>query len=141
MSLVVGGAIAAIGEALRVWTAGHVEKGREVTTSGPYRWTAHPLYLGSSIIGTGLVVATASWIVALLVASYLAISLTAAMRTEEAELTAKFGDEYREYRHGRAAGSDRAFSLARVKRNREERAVVGLVAGMGALALKMLLRI
>ena len=39
------------GEALRIWAAGHLEKGREVTASGPYRWTRHPLYLGSTIIG------------------------------------------------------------------------------------------
>ena len=51
MSLATGGAIALAGEAVRVWAAGHVEKSREVTRSGPYRWTRHPLYLGSSIIG------------------------------------------------------------------------------------------
>ena len=26
------------GEALRLWAAGHLEKGKEVTRSGPYRW-------------------------------------------------------------------------------------------------------
>ncbi|MGE5361373.1 MAG: hypothetical protein ACM3NQ_20340, partial [Bacteroidales bacterium] len=36
--------VSAIGEAIRLWAAGHVEKGREVTSSGPYRWTRHPLY-------------------------------------------------------------------------------------------------
>jgi hypothetical protein len=34
-SLLVGGAIAALGAALRLWAAGHVEKSREVTSSGP----------------------------------------------------------------------------------------------------------
>ena len=29
--------VAAAGEALRIWAAGHLEKGREVTASGPYR--------------------------------------------------------------------------------------------------------
>ena len=29
-------------------------KAREVTSSGPYRWFAHPLYVGSSIMGAGL---------------------------------------------------------------------------------------
>ena len=141
MSLLVGGVVAAVGEALRVWAAGHVEKGSEVTTSGPYRWTAHPCMW-----------ARRSWVPVwrsrqavrlwpLLVAAYMAISLTAAIRTEEAELTAKFGDEYRLYRQGRSAGSDRRFSLARVRRNREQRAIVGLFVGMGVLALKMLLRV
>ena len=37
-----------------IWAAGHLEKGREVTTSGPYAFTRHPLYLGSTLIGVGL---------------------------------------------------------------------------------------
>ena len=50
-SLALGAAVASIGEAIRIWAAGHLDKGREVTSSGPYRFTRHPLYLGSSIIG------------------------------------------------------------------------------------------
>ena len=42
------------GECLRLWAAGHLEKSKEVTRSGPYRHTRHPLYLGSSIIGIGI---------------------------------------------------------------------------------------
>ena len=55
-----------VGEALRIWAAGHLEKGREVTRSGPYRWTRHPLYIGSAIIALGVVIAARSAIVALL---------------------------------------------------------------------------
>ena len=47
-SLLAGGAVAVVGEALRIWAAGHLNKSREVTSSGPYRWFAHPLYVGSS---------------------------------------------------------------------------------------------
>src|SRR4051812_32637912 len=52
-SLMIGGAIALVGEACRIWAAGHLEKGLEVTRSGPYRLTRHPLYLGSAIIAAG----------------------------------------------------------------------------------------
>ena len=38
-SLAIGGAIALVGEMVRIWAAGHLEKGREVTQSGPYRIT------------------------------------------------------------------------------------------------------
>ena len=58
-SLAIGGAMALVGEALRIWAAGHLEKGREVTRSGPYRLTRHPLYLGSAIIGVGVAIAAA----------------------------------------------------------------------------------
>ena len=57
----IGLLVAVIGELVRVWAAGHLEKGREVTRSGPYRWTAHPLYVGSSIIAVGVVVALTVW--------------------------------------------------------------------------------
>ena len=53
-SLAAGAAVGAIGEALRIWAAGHLEKGREVTSSGPYALTRHPLYAGSTIIGAGI---------------------------------------------------------------------------------------
>jgi protein-S-isoprenylcysteine O-methyltransferase Ste14 len=41
-----GLAIACAGEALRIWAAGHLDKSREVTRSGPYQWTRHPLMSG-----------------------------------------------------------------------------------------------
>ena len=134
-SLEIGGLIAMAGEAIRLWAAGHLEKGREVTTSGPYAFTRHPLYVGSSIIGIGLAIACARTIVAVLVLGYLAITLTAAIRTEEAHLTEKFGDAYPDYRAGRVAGS-RAFSLSRAMRNREYRAIVGVLFAIAVLALK-----
>ena len=138
-SLAIGAAIAALGEALRIWAAGHLEKGREVTSSGPYRLTRHPLYAGSVIMGLGLAVAAHSVPVAILVLAYLAITITAAIRSEEAHLTDKFGGEYPAYRDGRAAPAARGFSLERAMRNREYRALAGLVAVLLFLAARMYL--
>jgi protein-S-isoprenylcysteine O-methyltransferase Ste14 len=135
-SLIAGAAIAVMGEALRIWAAGHLEKGREVTTSGPYAFTRHPLYLGSTIIGVGLAVACASLIVGVLVLAYLAITLTAAIRTEETHLTEKFGSIYPAYRDGRSVAERRRFSSARAMRNREYRAIAGLLAVVAFLAWK-----
>jgi protein-S-isoprenylcysteine O-methyltransferase Ste14 len=137
-SLAIGSAIAVAGELVRIWAAGHLEKGREVTISGPYRFLRHPLYAGSSIIGAGIAVASASVTVALLTAVYLGATLAAAIKTEERHLTEKFGDAYPDYRRGRAAGASRAFSASRAMRNREYRAVGGLVAALALLALKTL---
>src|SRR5262245_40967996 len=53
--------VALAGEAIRVWAAGHIEKSREVTRSGPYRWMRHPLYVGSAVIALGVVLASRSW--------------------------------------------------------------------------------
>jgi protein-S-isoprenylcysteine O-methyltransferase Ste14 len=135
-SLVAGAVIAAIGEGIRLWAAGHLEKGREVTTSGPYAFTRHPLYLGSTVIGVGLAVASASVIVAILVLAYLGITLTAAIATEEAHLTEKFGAAYPAYRDGLMPGERRRFSVARAMRNREYRAIAGLLAVLVILAWK-----
>jgi hypothetical protein len=137
-SLTIGATIAAIGEAMRIWAAGHLEKGREVTMSGPYRLTRHPLYMGSTIIGVGLAIASASVVVAALVGLYLLVTLSAAIATEEAHLTEKFGSAYQAYREGRADAVERRFSLTRAMRNREYRAVVGLLAVLALLSWKAL---
>ena len=135
-TLSIGAMVAFAGEALRVWAAGHLEKGREVTVSGPYALTRHPLYVGSIIIGIGLAIACASAIVAVLVLAYLGITLTAAIRTEEAHLTEKFGAAYPDYRAGRTATASRRFSFARAMRNREYRALIGLLLVIALLAIK-----
>ena len=137
-TLVIGGAIALCGELFRIWAAGHLEKGREVTISGPYRLTRHPLYLGSTLVGIGLAVAAANVVVAVIVVAYLAITLTAAIRTEEAHLTEKFGSAYPEYRAGKTASARRDFSLDRAMRNREYRAAVGVVMVLLLLYAKLL---
>ena len=135
-SIVAGLSLAVVGEAIRVWAAGHLEKGREVTSSGPYRFTGHPLYVGSTLLGIGFVVASNSLIVAAMAVLYLGLTLGAAIRSEEAGLRAKFGGEYEAYRAGRAADSGRSFSLQRAIRNREHRAVAGAAGVMILLALK-----
>jgi protein-S-isoprenylcysteine O-methyltransferase Ste14 len=133
--------VAGAGECLRIWAAGHLEKSREVTQSGPYRWTRHPLYAGSAIMALGIVIASRSLVVALLAAIYIGTTIPAAIRSEEAFLRRTFGDAYDRYRHAGATTVARRFSLERARRNREYRAVAGLLAGFALLALKILLPI
>ena len=71
-------------------------KQHTLVTSGPYHWVRHPLYtVGSSMfISFGMM--ADNWFIAVLGAlAFIAM----AIRTpkEEANLIAKFGDEYREY--------------------------------------------
>jgi protein-S-isoprenylcysteine O-methyltransferase Ste14 len=135
-SITVGGMIAAAGELIRLWASGHLEKAREVTRSGPYRFARHPLYLGSSIIAIGLIVAAASASAAVLITAYCALTLTAAIRIEDSWLRERFGEEYDAYRAGRAEASMRRFSFGRVIRNGEHRAVAGLLGALALLAVK-----
>ena len=67
-----------------------------LVTSGPYRWVRHPLYtIGSSMFLAFGMMADNWFIAALGLLAFIAM----AIRTpkEEANLIAKFGDEYREY--------------------------------------------
>jgi len=136
----IGLAIALVGEAIRVWAAGHLEKSREVTRSGPYRWTSHPLYLGSSLVALGAVVASRHLIVTVVVIVYMAVTIASAIAIEERFLRERFGTMYDDYKRG-ATSVERAFSLERAMRNREYRAFVGIVLGFGVLALKIALSI
>jgi hypothetical protein len=138
-SLAIGAAIGAIGEALRIWAAGHLEKGSEVTRTGPYALIRHPLYAGSIVMGAGLAVAAHSAAVAVLVVTYLAVTITAAIRSEEAHLTDKFGGEYPAYRDGKGSSGRRGFSADRAMRNREYRALLGFLAVLLLLAARIYL--
>jgi hypothetical protein len=138
-TLAIGVPVAVVGEALRVWASGHLNKSREVTASGPYRWFAHPLYVGSSVMGVGLAIAAGSVVAAVLIAVYLGATLTAAIRSEEAFLRRTFGNDYDRYRRGRAAAgvqSRRRFAFAQARANREHRAMAGLAAAVLLLILK-----
>ncbi len=69
----------------------------KLVTNGPYRWVRHPLYtIGSSLfVAFGLM--ADNWFVILLgVLAFIGMALRTPK--EEANLIAKFGDEYREYR-------------------------------------------
>ena len=126
-SLQVGLTIALVGQMVRIWAAGHLEKSREVTSSGPYRFTRHPLYLGSTLMGIGLAVAARHWLVAVVILAYLGATLWLAIRTEEAYLRATFGDAYDRYAGGVLPTASRRFSLERAWRNKEYRAPIGLL--------------
>ena len=144
-TVVAGGIIACAGEALRVWAAGHLIKSREVTSSGPYRLVAHPLYVGSSIMGAGVAIGSNSSVVSGLVAAYLAVTITAAIRNEEEFLRRRFGERYERYQRSGASvdggaiddsTAARRFSIRRAVENHEPRALVGLAAAILLLLLK-----
>jgi protein-S-isoprenylcysteine O-methyltransferase Ste14 len=67
-----------------------------LVTSGPYRWARHPMYTALFGFFAGLVLVSASWLVALLVAVAIFV-LYARVGEEEAMMIEQFGDEYRIY--------------------------------------------
>lgn len=70
VSLAVGAGLGLIGLAVRAWAAGHIRKEKALAVTGPYRYTRNPLYLGSFILGTGLVIGARNWWGAAVFAAY-----------------------------------------------------------------------
>ncbi len=153
LSLGAGGAFVFAGIALRGWAAGILEKDRELATSGPYAWTRNPLYLGSFLIGVGMVVAGRQPWFFVVFALYFAVAYRAAMYREAGDLSVHFGERYRHYRSmvpaffptgsiyrpepGEPHGVT-PFSLRRYGRNREWEAGLGALLGALVLSLKAL---
>ena len=68
----------------------------EPFTTGMYRYSRHPIAIGTLLPFIGVGIATASWLFLVLSAILMVISYFLAI-TEESATTKKFGDAYREY--------------------------------------------
>ena len=71
-------------------------KQHTLVTTGPYRWVRHPLYSSAALAIVGNSLVAANWFI--FVAGCLAfLLLVIRTRKEEQNLTARFGDDYRNY--------------------------------------------
>jgi protein-S-isoprenylcysteine O-methyltransferase Ste14 len=147
--LLVGLVLACLGEALRIWASGHIEKTKRLATGGPYAHSRNPLYVGSLLIALGVAVACASPWVVLAVAVYFLAFYPAVMREEAAFLAEKFQEEYVVWEAAvplfwprLAPNGPRAshFDWARVRANREWRTALALPALAALLLALPLLR-
>ncbi len=145
LGVTIGFAIAAIGEAIRVWAAGHLLKTEELVTSGPYRFTRNPLYLGRLLIFTGMCVMArlpvGYWANAvILLAGYgifFGYYLRRKERVEPARLRQRHGEAYERYHRAVPAlfprlraypeGVSPGWSSDRMLRNREHWMIAGIV--------------
>lgn len=144
-SILIGGAVAVPGLWLRAWASGHVTKATEITTTGPYAYTRNPLYVGSLIIGAGFGIAARSpWLAAALLMMLFAIYLPV-IRWEEDYLRRNF-PEFSDYarrvprllpRRRPATPTPGEFSRDRYLRHREYNALLGTLATLAALAVKL----
>lgn len=146
MSIVIGGAVALVGVAIRAVASGYISKNSELTTSGPYAYTRNPLYAGSVVIALGFVMAALSgWILVGLVVLFVAIYVPV-IRSEEEFLGSRF-PEYEAYarqvprlvpRFGQRPASEGSFSRQRYLQHREYNALIGTAVMIAALVAKLI---
>lgn len=146
-SLIVGGAIAVLGLAIRAWASGHIRKASVLAVTGPYAYTRNPLYLGSLILGIGFTIAAGVWWLGV-VFSVLFIGIyLPVMRVETDDMRRLFGADFDECEQNvplliprvtpwKKSGASFDFQL--YLRYREYRAAIGAVFAVGVLAAKAL---
>ncbi len=59
--LVVGGVLAVLGIAVRLYASGYIAKNAELATDGPYALVRHPLYTGNILTVLGFAIASGTW--------------------------------------------------------------------------------
>jgi protein-S-isoprenylcysteine O-methyltransferase Ste14 len=146
----VGLLLAAAGAAVRIWAAGTLHKSRQVTTSGPYAWVRHPLYLGSFLIAFGYMLMSGRWQAVAIGVPLFLLFHGAAITIEEKMLLKLFGQEYADYARavprllprrlpangGPAMGT---FSWERVLYNREPFNLIGVLILAALFGLRLAL--
>lgn len=137
-----------LGLMFRMWAAGHIRKEKELTVSGPYKYTRNPLYLGNLILGISIVVGTYSWWCLLIFVVYFLLFYPPVMREERERMKCLFPEKYDEYKKRvplffpslkpSVSSKKIKFSLPLYKKNREYRALIGASIFWFILGLKMI---
>ena len=146
LSVLIGLPIAFLGLFLRAWASGHLEKDRQLATTGPYAYIRNPLYAGTVIAALGFVIACRNLWLAIIVAAIFLLVYFPAVELEEQHLRTLF-PEYAPYAArvrrflpvGRWPAAPRQFSWSLYLRNREYQGAIGFVLAVVWLLLKPLL--
>jgi protein-S-isoprenylcysteine O-methyltransferase Ste14 len=148
-SIIIGALLLLPGLFLRGLASGHVQKDKELTTSGPYSYTRNPLYLGSLMLAAGFAIAARSWWIVAIMLLMFAVIYVPVIAGEERYLRRTFPD-YADYaRHVPRMfprltpyGSQQsAYSSARYWKHREYQASIGCAVVIAVLVIKLLAKL
>ena len=148
-SLWIGGAIALVGAIVRLWAAGHIEKGKTLTQGGPYAYTRNPLYFGSFFMALGIILAGQGYWLLLAFGVFFVVFYVPVMRAEEHELFRGYGKRFVEYSERvplffpgfrKTGHASSTFLWSRVIQNHEHRTLTGLLIAEGVLIVRNLLQ-
>ena len=147
-SFLAGLGICFFGLLIRIWSAGHLRKEKELAISGPYKYTRNPLYLANLVIGMSVVVASRSWWVLGFFVAYFLLFYPIAIKKEMERMKELFPAKYDEYKEkvplffpswkAYSSGDKNKFSWKLLRRNKEWRALIGAVLFWLVLALEMI---
>ncbi|HEY6304390.1 MAG TPA: isoprenylcysteine carboxylmethyltransferase family protein [Terriglobales bacterium] len=148
-SLIAGTLLVLPGLVLRGLASGHVQKDKQLTTSGPYAYTRNPLYLGSLIMAAGFAIAARSWWIVAIMLVMFAVIYVPVIAGEERYLRRTF-PEYGDYArhvprmlprftpHGSQQSS---YSSARYWKHREYEASIGCAVVLAVLVAKLIVKL
>jgi protein-S-isoprenylcysteine O-methyltransferase Ste14 len=148
-SLIAGTLVLLPGLVLRGLASGHVQKDKQLTTSGPYAYTRNPLYLGSLMLAAGFAIAARSWWIVAVMLLMFAVIYVPVIAGEERYLRQTF-PEYDDYaRHVPRMlprltpyGSQQtAYSSARYWKHREYEASIGCAVVLAVLIVKLIVKL
>lgn len=110
VSIAIGIVPIVLGQALRVWAAGHLIKNKRLTTTGPYAYVKNPLYVGAITILIGFCIVgmppwnlELSWsnrrliLYILFLAAFFLYYMPRKMKIEGDRLRKIYGDDYTRY--------------------------------------------
>jgi len=146
-SLIAGALMMLPGLLLRGLASGHVQKDKQLTTSGPYAYTRNPLYLGSLFLAAGFAIAARSWSIVAIMILMFALIYVPVIAGEERYLRQTF-PEYDEYarrvprmfpRLTPYGNQQVAYSSARYWKHREYEASIGCVVLLAILVVKLII--
>jgi protein-S-isoprenylcysteine O-methyltransferase Ste14 len=147
-SLIAGALVLLPGLVLRGLASGHVQKDKQLTTSGPYAYTRNPLYLGSLMLAAGFAIAARSWWIVAIMLAMFAVIYVPVVAGEERYLRQTFSD-YDDYaRHVPRMlprltpyGSQQSsYSSARYWKHREYEASIGCAVVLAVLVVKLIFK-
>ncbi|MDD5073270.1 MAG: isoprenylcysteine carboxylmethyltransferase family protein [Candidatus Omnitrophica bacterium] len=87
----------AAGELIRLWANGYAIKSEKLTTSGPYAFVRHPLYLGTMLLIVGFIIFLRVYYIGTALLAVMAIVYSGTIKEEEGMLGRKF-KEYAAYK-------------------------------------------
>ncbi len=94
----IGMVLILLGEAIRIWAAGHLQKNEVLTVTGPYAYVKNPLYIGSILITTGFcIMADTIYLLAAAFFMFCFHYIPYKKKVEGDRLKKRFGNQYEDY--------------------------------------------